>query len=475
MKKIGVLFLILFSLSNLHALPWVDDAFLLVETENLNKIRRAIETDYSFKNFTRTSEKENLLMAALKYSRENDVIKALLDDAGISPDSKTKSHVTALMYACQYETDIDAIKSVLFKNANSDTKKAKRILETDKEGQNSVDYARKNEIISRDVIDLLLLYTLEPEKEELAQAQEEATTETALPVSATEEAPAEPETNIETTESEPVESAPAPENVEPASEEAPSINDSLFDFSSVTVPTVIPDSIFLYDYADDKYATLLIPEALIAAESAKHLFIANANERDVKGRTKLMIAAKKGDIARIEDLLYSGAEINAKDEEGWTALMYAARFQKNSDVTTLLLMKGADRKLKNNYGLTPLLLASAYSESPSVLSALLETYPSDSDDVREALAYGISNYNKPSVLQAFIEKNVPVNVPYNGKTPLMVACETNRNTKIIEWLLDNGASKYQIEASSGKTAYDYAKQNRKLPHNTVYWSLNPNS
>jgi len=462
MKKIGVLFLILSSLSNLTAMPWVDDAFLLVETENLSKIRRAIETDYSFRTFTRTSEKENLLMAALKYSRENDVIKALLDDAEISPDSKTKSKVSALMYACQYETDIDAVKSVLFKNANSDTKKAKRILETDKEGQNCFDYARKNEIISQDVIDLLLLYALEPEREEVAQPQEE----TATPISATEEEPAE----VEQAPSE-----PEPETVEPQTEEAPSINDSLFDFSSVTVPAVVPESIFLYDYADDKYATLLIPEALIAAESAKHMFIANANERDAKGRTKLMIAAKKGDIAKIEDLLYSGAEINARDEEGWTALMYAARFQKNSDVTTLLLIKGADRKLKNNYGLTPLLLASAYSESPSVLSAILETYSADSDEVREALAYGISNYNKPSVLQAFIDKNVPVNVPYNGKTPLMVACETNRNTKIIEWLLDNGASKYQVEAVSGKTAYDYAKQNRKLPHNTAYWSLNPNS
>ena len=214
---------------------------------------------------------------------------------------------------------------------------------------------------------------------------------------------------------------------------------------------------------------------MIAAENASHKFIKNANERDSAGRTKLMMAAKKGDINRIEDLLYSGAEINARDEEGWTALMYAARFQPNPDVTKLLLFKGADRAAKNRYGLSSLLLAAGYSENPEVVAILLETYSALSDEAREAFAYGISNYNSTNVLQAFIDKRVPVNIPYDGKTPLMVACATNKNTKIIEWLLENGASKYQIEASTGKTAYDYAKENRKLPHNIAYWSLNPNS
>ena len=124
MKKAVPLFFIFFaSLSAIYARPWVDDAFLLVETENPKKIQRAIETDYSLRNFTRYAEKENLLMAALKYSRGNDIITLLLDDARIDPDSKTKNGVSALMYACQYETDIEAIKSVLFKNARSDSKK----------------------------------------------------------------------------------------------------------------------------------------------------------------------------------------------------------------------------------------------------------------------------------------------------------------------------------------------------------------
>ena len=478
MKKAVPLFFIFFaSLSAIHARPWVDDAFLLVETENPKKIQRAIETDYSLRNFTRYAEKENLLMAALKYSRGNDIITLLLDDARIDPDSKTKNGVSALMYACQYETDIEAIKSVLFKNARSDSKKANRILLKDKDGQNCFDYARKNEVMSQEVIDLLSLYAQEPFNEVEEPVQEEP----AEPDEPAEEVPfgdfAE-EFDIPQLPDEKI--APAPvvvaqvdekEMVEPPKADV----NSLVDIGAVSAPVVIPESIYLYDYADDKFAALAIPESLIAAENASHKFIKNANERDSAGRTKLMMAAKKGDINRIEDLLYSGAEINARDEEGWTALMYAARFQPNPDVTKLLLFKGADRAAKNRYGLSSLLLAAGYSENPEVVAILLETYSALSDEAREAFAYGISNYNSTNVLQAFIDKRVPVNIPYDGKTPLMVACATNKNTKIIEWLLENGASKYQIEASTGKTAYDYAKENRKLPHNIAYWSLNPNS
>lgn len=479
-KAVPLLFIFVSSLPVISASPWVDDAFLLVETENPRKIQRAIETDYSLRNFTRSAEKENLLMAALKYSRGNDIITLLLDDAQINPDSKTKNGVSALMYACQYETDIEAVKSVLFKNARSDSKKANRILLKDKDGQNCFDYARKNEVISQEVIDLLSLYAQETYKEAEEPVQEE------VPEAPVEEVPfgdfAE-EFDIPQLPDEKV-AAPAPlapvvppvvakiEEKEPVEAPKADVN-SMIDIGAA--PVVIPESIYLYDYADDKYAALAIPESLIAAENAKHKFIKNANERDSAGRTKLMLAAKKGDISRIEDLLYSGAEINARDEEGWTALMYAARFQPNPDVTKLLLFKGADRAAKNKYGLSSLLLAAGYSENPEVLAILLETYSALSDEAREAFAYGISNYNSTTVLQAFIDKRVPVNIPYDGKTPLMVACITNKNTKIIEWLLENGASKYQIEASTGKTAYDYAKENRKLPHNLAYWSLNPNS
>ncbi len=460
MKKLLAAFVFVSSLSLLAALPWVDDAFLLVETETPQKILHLVETDYSVKDYTRFSEKENILMAALKNARANDVIDILLKKAEISPDSKTKDGVTAFMYACQYETDIEAIENVLFQGAKSDAKKEKRILARDNNGLTAFNYARMNEAMSTEVLALLNAYASEPVLYTDEEPVVENTEEIELPV----EVPgvSEPPVEFDQNEAEvPVEN--------------PESKNTLLDFGSLIAPAIMPESIYLYDYADDKYAAIEIPASLIAAEEAAKHYIADADRRDANGRTKLMLAAKKGDIAKIEDLLYSGAQIDAKDNDGWTALMYAARFQKNADVTKLLLYKGADRSIKNNYGITPLMLGAGYSSNPEVVAVLLDTYTSDSEEARQALAYGISNYNSIEVLQAFIDKQVPLNVPYDGKTPLMLACQLGKNTSVIEWLIENGASKYQVEATTGKTAYDYAKENRKLPHNVTYWSLNPNS
>lgn len=485
----GIMFLSLFAFAS----SWSDKAFYLVETESPKKIRRALETDYSFKDYTRSPENENLLMAALKSDRPNEVISMLLK-AGISPDSKTKQGVTAFMYACQYETDMDAVRNVLQTGAFRDVAKRKRILRKDKNGLTSFDYARMNETHSEEVLEILLEYADEPlpqedaaddtaedgevtedaeegalDEEPVAQATEELSDGSApAPVAAVALAPAAAVAPIAAG------AALASPSVAQAAAELP-VESKMIDFSGLEVPPIVRESIYLYDYAHDTVTLEPIPAELIAAESAEKRFIPDANKRDSDGKTKLMIAAKKGDITRIEDLLFSGAEIDAKDDDGWTALMYAARFQSNPDVTKLLLIRGADRSLKNKYGITPLLLSAGYAAKPEVVSTLLESYPANSDEAREAFAYGISNLNTPSVLQAFIDKQVPLNVPYDGKTPLMVACETNKNTHVIEWLLDNGASKYQIEATTGKTAYDYAKENKKLPHNVVYWSLNPNS
>ena len=456
MKKfallLDLLLIFFFSLNALSAFSWVDDTFAIIETESPEKILHTIKTDYSLKKFKRNPDKENLLMAALKNARGKDVINLLLKDAKISPDSKDKNGATALMYACQYENDIDAIELVLFTGAKSYKKRKKRILAKDKNGQTCFDYAYKNENISTDVLNLLRAYADEPIKFEEEPLIDEF-----------------PEKNSGSQD----ETAPA-ESLE--IKEAPQADkNSLLDFTALSTPLVIPESIYLYDYADSKYVETEIPKSLIATEENSKKFIADANRRDTIGRTKLMIAAKNGDIEKIENLLYSGAQIDARDDEGWTALMYAARFQKNPEVTKLLLYRGADRTLKNKYGINSLMLSAGYSESSDVVSLLLESYNPDSDEAREAFAYGISNYNKKEVLQAFIDKQVPVNIPFNGKTPLMLACQTCKNTEIIEWLLENGASKYQIEAATGKTAYDYAKENSKLPHNVIYWSLNPNS
>ena len=76
-------------------------------------------------------------------------------------------------------------------------------------------------------------------------------------------------------------------------------------------------------------------------------------------------------------------------------------------------------------------------------------------------------------LQVFINRNVPLNRFFEGKTPLMYAAEFSDSTSILKLLLDAGAISTRRDAH-GKTAFDYASQNVKLAHDDVFWSLNSN-
>ncbi len=83
---------------------------------------------------------------------------------------------------------------------------------------------------------------------------------------------------------------------------------------------------------------------------------------------ELIKAAEKGDTAAVKALLDRGADVNAKDENGGTALMEAALLGNNATVQALL-EAGADVNAKNKYGRTALMMAAAegYTEIVELL------------------------------------------------------------------------------------------------------------
>ncbi len=230
-------------------------------------------------------------------------------------------------------------------------------------------------------------------------------------------------------------------------------------------------SVYLLDYMELDREIQSVPESAFDPNAGRYQFIENADAKDAEGRTLLMKAARDANISMIENLLYSEANVNAADNDGWTALMFAARFSGSPRTVELLLNAGANPQAENNYGITALLLATGFSQNTKVVSQLLEKRSVAEKEVLAAFIYGITNEVSPNILQLFIDKGIAINAPYEGKTPLMYAAETNTSTATIQWLLAHGARAH-YKTTAGQTAYDFARMNRRLPKDAVYWSLN---
>lgn len=228
---------------------------------------------------------------------------------------------------------------------------------------------------------------------------------------------------------------------------------------------------FLQDYMSD-YAELPEKNNTTKTENV----IESPNQIDSDGRTLLMNAAKLGNDWQIKLLLNSGADVNFKDKDGWTALMYAVRYQENLETVKLLLTPKTDIKAKNNFGSSALLIATCYNNNPEILKTLLEYYSISESEVLKSFTQLLSQNLIPEYIQIekiniFINKSIQLNTFYEGKTPLMYAAQYGNSTKIIKLLLDNG-SITTVRSTEGKTAFNYATKNTKLNHDEYYWALN---
>ena len=96
---------------------------------------------------------------------------------------------------------------------------------------------------------------------------------------------------------------------------------------------------------------------------------ANVNAKNNNGTTALILAVINGHVATVSALLKAGADVNAKAKYGITALMFAARYCGSPEVINMLIDAGADDAV-TDYGETALMLA-AEKNTPEVVEALI--------------------------------------------------------------------------------------------------------
>jgi uncharacterized protein len=170
---------------------------------------------------------------------------------------------------------------------------------------------------------------------------------------------------------------------------------------------------------------------------------ANPNSRETsQGKTPLMWAVqfnKNPEVTAV--LLKAGANLEDKDlgamvgskrgpAYGWTALMWAAASCQNAEVVTLLVKAGANMKVTDKEGLTPLLVAADNNPNVEVITRLVKA------------GVGLDAKDR------------------SGYTALMKAASKNTPDVIIA-LLKAGANA-KAKNAKGYTALDYATYRRDL-------------
>jgi len=110
----------------------------------------------------------------------------------------------------------------------------------------------------------------------------------------------------------------------------------------------------------------------ILQPKSKEQIISGLKKLSNEEKNNLLInAAHCGRKDVVELLLNNGADVNAKSNDGWSALTYAAR-NGRKDVVELLLNAGTDINAKDNYGWSALMYAVAYGHKDVV--ELLKRY-----------------------------------------------------------------------------------------------------
>jgi ankyrin repeat protein len=109
------------------------------------------------------------------------------------------------------------------------------------------------------------------------------------------------------------------------------------------------------------------------------MWASGSEAEDEKHKKGLMEKATKGQVEVVEALLRYGAKIDLRDKDGITALMYAS-YHGHSGAVEVLLNWGADADIRNNVKKTALHLArnaglnetaSAIIEGPTIMVSLL--------------------------------------------------------------------------------------------------------
>jgi len=199
-------------------------------------------------------------------------------------------------------------------------------------------------------------------------------------------------------------------------------------------------------------ATIILPVMVL---SLSHLAAGQGDSNSLDN--ELVVAAEKGDTAAVQQLLQKGANVEARDSGGGTALLWAAEGG-YTEVAKLLLDKGANINAKDSKGTTALLQA-VEQNSAELVKLLLERGANiEAGDggggtalLRAAFGGNIA------ILQLLLDKGANVNAQFNTGETALHTMALNGRTEVVKILLKRGANT-EIKDKLGETPLMVAAQ-----------------
>ncbi len=169
----------------------------------------------------------------------------------------------------------------------------------------------------------------------------------------------------------------------------------------------------------------------------------------------LQAAARTGDLEQVKKLVEGGADVNVRDKEGATPLLWSLAMSKR-EVATYLIAHGADVKASAG-GVTPLHIAAALGMQD--IAELLIAKGADvnaREDAGRTPLFGASVKGQKDMIELLVAKGADVNArSKDGKTALHVAA----SPEIVALLVAKGADA-NIKDNDGFTASDRQLRNK---------------
>ena len=197
-------------------------------------------------------------------------------------------------------------------------------------------------------------------------------------------------------------------------------------------------------------------ERVVVAAACLMTLLAVAGPTAAPDELGLVEAARAQDEAQVRVLLTRKADVNARSEDGSTALLWAAHW---NDVATagLLIRAQADANLANDFGMTPLSRACTNGSA-----ALVELLLSSGANPNTRIATGetpimtCASTGNVDAVRALIARGADVNAkePAQNQDALMWAA-SERHPDVVRLLVEAGANT-QSHTKKGFTALHFA-------------------